>query len=110
MIRVLLALTLSGCAAFDGPYAWSYQGNACEPYAWMTVSPERLTALCGKSNPDLPGTVTGCRMHNTCIIVSRYTEAQAATVIGIDGLSVREHELKHIAGWIHTLKGAEYAE
>lgn len=98
---IFLSAVLLGCAVFDGPYRWRYAGHACAPYSWTKVDAERLESFCGKYRDDLPGHAVGCRIANTCAIVSVYAEDEAKSEIGIDGMTVYDHEIKHTKGFVH---------
>jgi hypothetical protein len=89
MIRLALALLLSGCASFDR-YQWEADPSSakCADVAWHQVDASRIPGLCsdGRTAVHADACVMGC------VVVSRFSEDEAKRVL-CDGMSLYEHEV-----------------
>ena len=94
-----LAVLLSGCAA---EYRWVRDGPPAARVQWIVVAYADLHKTCGTDSLKAPN-LGGCAFYSKdfCTVYSFVDENEASTVMSGDGLDLREHELRHCAGFIH---------
>ena len=95
-----LSILTVGCTVFGSPYHWERTGHACASYSWTKVDASRIGSFCGPYNT-MPGKLAGCRLGTSCAVVSVFSEEEAKTVIAIDGMTVYDHEQRHLNGENH---------
>ena len=102
---LLLALVLfSGCAIFPPDYVWERVYPASARYEWHVKSRAEVEGMCprlkGSRSPGI-GCASQIMESSTCYVFSNVSEDVADRWTSGDGLSLREHELKHCDGWRH---------
>lgn len=97
----VLCLLCGACAAFS-QYQWERDPDAiaCESVLWKQVDASRIPGLCGDSKHEAARGVS-CSLG--CLVVSRFSEAQAHSIYLADGMSLWQHEAIE-----HSMKGMKH--
>lgn len=95
---VVVAMALYGCAA---EYAWHKDRLPAMSYEWRVVSRDKLPGVCSDNKQNTGACAFNIESTRKCWIYSFLTEDDADRAISADGITLREHELKHCAGYRH---------
>lgn len=99
-LSILFGLLLTGCASLSQPvYTWNQVYQPATHTVYYTIdNPNEYKQKCGERT--IACSILYIGKH--CEVYSMLSPLQMEWRKDWDGMSIKEHEDKHCAGWIHN--------